>query len=222
MSNHLEDIPLFPLHAVLFPFERMQLHVFEPRYVEMMKQCLEYETPFGVVLIRQGEEIGETPEPFLVGTACRIEQVHPYPDGRMHISIIGERRFRIRRLDESHPYLVGRAEPVAEASSDNTPRLNALSQRLEETFEILITGMLARPDFNIEIQLPDDPMMRSFVVARFLNLDNLVKQRLLESTDTEARLAELIPLLEKQIVESEAQIVQKLSAENLAEWITPN
>lgn len=222
MSDHLEDLPLFPLHAVLFPYERMQLHIFEARYVEMVKQCLEYDAPFGVVLIRQGEEVNDTPEPFLIGTACRIEQVHNYPDGRMHISVMGERRFRIRRLDESRPYLVGRAEPVVESDYESTARLDALSARLVETFGILITGMLARPDFNIDIQLPDDPMMRSFLVARFLNLDNMVKQRLLESIDTEARIAELIPLIEKQIVESNAQVVQKLTPEAMAEWITPN
>lgn len=222
MSDHLEDLPLFPLHAVLFPYERMQLHIFEARYVEMVKQCLEYDAPFGVVLIRQGEEVNDTPEPFLIGTACRIEQVHNYPDGRMHISVMGERRFRIRRLDESQPFLVGRAEPVVESDYEPTSRLDALSARLVETFGILITGMLARPDFNIDIQLPDDPMMRSFLVARFLNLDNMVKQRLLESTDTEARIAELIPLIEKQIVESNAQVVQKLTPEAMAEWITPN
>ena len=222
MSDHLEDLPLFPLHAVLFPFERLQLHVFESRYCEMMKHCLDYDAPFGVVLIRHGEEINDTPEPFLVGTACRIEQVHNYPDGRMHISVIGERRFRIRRLDESQPYLIGQTEPVTEADYKNTPRILALSSRLAETFGILITGMLSRPDFNIDVQLPDDPMMRSFLVARFLNLENPIKQRLLECTDTEQRLADLIPLVEQQIIESNAQVVQKLTPEAMAEWITPN
>lgn len=222
MANHLEELPLFPLHAVLFPYERMQLHVFEPRYCEMMKRCIEFDAPFGIVMIRHGEEVDDTPEPYLVGTACHIEQVHHYPDGRMHISVMGERRFRIRRLNEDLPYLVGHAEPVTELETEDSPRQHALSLRLEETFRILITGMLARPDFNIEVQLPDDPLMRSFVVARFLNLDNMVKQRLLESTDTLQRLAELIPLIEKQIVESKAQLVQRLSPEQMQEWISPN
>lgn len=188
----------------------------------MVKTCLDYDAPFGVVLIRHGEEVNDTPEPFLVGTACRIEQVHNYPDGRMHISVLGERRFRIRRLDESNPYLVGQTEPVTEADYKNTARIIALSSRLAETFGILITGMLSRPDFNIDVQLPDDPMMRSFLVARFLNLENPIKQRLLECTDTEQRLAELIPLVEQQIIESNAQVVQKLTPEAMAEWITPN
>ena len=222
MANHLEELPLFPLHAVLFPYERLQLHVFEPRYCEMVKRCIEFDAPFGVVLIRHGEEIDDTPEPFLVGTACHIEQVHHYPDGRMHISVMGERRFRIRKLDETNPFMVGFTEPILETEWEDTPRRMALSSRLEETFRILITGMLSRPDFNIEVQLPDDAMMRSFVVARFLNLENLVKQRLLESTDTEQRLAELIPLIEKQIIESKAQLVHKLTPEHMAEWITPN
>lgn len=200
----------------------MQLHIFEPRYREMIGRCLEYDSPFGIVQIRQGDEVEGEAEPYLVGTACRIENVHHYPDGRMHITVMGERRFRIRRLDEDLAYLVGQVEAVVDPNDPETPRCLALSARLEETFRILIKGMLARPDFNIEVQLPDDPTFRSFVVARFLNLENGVKQRLLELTDSEERLAELIPLIERQIVESKAQQVQRLRLEHVQEYIHPN
>lgn len=222
MSDHLEEIPLFPLHAVLLPYERLQLHIFEPRYREMINNCLEYDLPFGVSLIRQGQEVGEVAEPYLVGTAARIDQVHRYPDGRMHVSVYGERRFRIRRLIEEKPYLVGMCEPLIEQKQFGSPRLLSLCAQMIEEFRLLINGMLARPDFNIDIQLPEDPTALSFVVAKFLNLDNTVKQRLLELTSTEERLDELIPLIEKQIIESKVQDVKRLTVEHLSEWITPN
>lgn len=188
----------------------------------MVQQCLEFDSPFGVVLIRQGEEIGDLADPYLVGTACRIEQVHRYPDGRMHISVVGERRFRIRKMDESQAFLVGHVEPLLETDTYDSPRIDALMMRVEEIFRHLITGMLARPDFNIEVQLPEDAMMRSFVIARFLNLDLMTKQRMLECVDSEERIAELIPLIEKQLIESETPRLVRIRAEEVQEWIHPN
>ena len=69
---HLEEIPLFPLHTVLFPHASLHLNVFEERYHQMLRYCLEYDQPFGIVLIRSGSEVGGAAEPYMVGTACRI------------------------------------------------------------------------------------------------------------------------------------------------------
>lgn len=223
MADHLEEIPLFPLHAVLFPYARIQLHIFEERYREMIKYCDEYELPFGVVLIRAGEEVGGNPEPYLVGTTARIDKVHRYPDGRFHISARGERRFRVRRTDETtHPFVMGMVEPVVEAASEEPNRLNALCMRAIEVFSGLVQGIISRPDFNVEVQLPEDPMALSFLVANFLELDNQTKQRMIEMTDTAERLKILVPLIEKQIVEANTRPLQKLTSEDLSEWVTPN
>src|SRR5688500_15065586 len=99
MAQQLEEMPLFPLNTVLFPYASVQLHVFEERYREMVKDCLAYDMPFGIVLIRSGSEVGGAAEPYLVGTAVRIIKVHTYDDGSMDVQVRGERRFRIRRLD---------------------------------------------------------------------------------------------------------------------------
>ena len=107
MSKTLEEMPLFPLNAVVFPYGSLQLHIFEPRYREMIRSCIEFERPFGIVLIRNGEEVGEIAEPYMVGTAVRVTEAVELGDGRMDITVTGERRFRIRELDESRSYLVG-------------------------------------------------------------------------------------------------------------------
>lgn len=223
MADHLEDIPLFPLHAVLFPYARIQLHVFEHRYRELVKFCDEFEGPFGVVQIRSGEEIGDNPDPYLVGTTARIEKIHRYDDGRYHISARGERRFRIRKIDDqSYPYLLGSVEPLVEADVDEQNRLDALAMRTVELFKILISGMIARPDFNVEVRLPEEPMPLSFVVSNFLDLDNATKQHLIEVTDTAERMRMLIPLIEKQIVDANTRPLQRLTSDDLKDWIHPN
>jgi Lon protease-like protein len=223
MAQHLEELPLFPLHTVLFPYATISLHVFEDRYRQMINHCVQYDMPFGIVLIRSGVEVGGSAEPYMVGTAVRVQHVNTYDDGRMDVNVRGERRFRVRKLDESQPYLVGFVEPVFEREVEEDPRTESLVMDVRESFRILIEGVFGRPDYNIQILFPADPTALSFVVANFLTLENLEKQRLLETTDTMERLAELKPLIERQIIEAKApQKYFKLTRQHLEEWIFPN
>ena len=81
MADRLEEIPLFPLNTVVFPYAHMQVHVFETRYREMIRHCMQYDQSFGIVLIRQGSEAGGVAEPYMVGTAVRIVKVQTHSDG---------------------------------------------------------------------------------------------------------------------------------------------
>jgi uncharacterized protein len=222
LAKPLEEIPLFPLHAVLLPHERLQLHVFEERYCQMVNECLDFDRPFGIVMIRQGQETGEVPDPYLVGTTARIDQVHRYPDGRMHISVVGETRFRIRQLREDGLRLWGSVEPVHEEDVREIELLESQTADLVTMFKSLIQGLLARPDFNIDIQLPEDPVMIGFVIARFLCLENSVKQSLIELTDTAQRLELLQPLVREQIKDRNESKIHRIRAEELKEWVSPN
>jgi len=76
------QLDLFPLHTVLFPHMRLPLHIFEPRYRVMIRACIDEERPFGVALIRSGEEVGGPAEPHGVGTTARITSHETLPDGR--------------------------------------------------------------------------------------------------------------------------------------------
>jgi Lon protease-like protein len=105
------DLPLFPLNTVLFPGMALPLHIFEKRYKQMINQVLEGDRLFGVVLIKHGSEaLGPLAEPFLIGCTAKIVDYQPLDEGRMQITTIGERRFRIHRLMGDLTYLVGEVE----------------------------------------------------------------------------------------------------------------
>lgn len=223
MSGLLEELPLFPLHTVLFPYAQLQLHVFEDRYRDMVRSCVEFDRPFGIVLIREGSEVGGIASPYMVGTAVRILKVIPYDDGRMDIYVEGERRFRIRELDEdSQPYLVGRVEPVIEIEFEPNDQNDVLLVEAKDQFEQLIQKVFARQEFNVSVKLPTDPVVLSFTIANMLHMENLAKQRLLETTDTMERMATLMPILQMQNLEAREPNYYRIGSEDLSEWITPN
>lgn len=222
MSQKLEELPLFPLDTVLFPYAELQLNVFEERYREMIRTCLEFDRPFGIVLIRSGSEVGDIAEPYMVGTVVRIRQVQTLDDGRMEIHVHGERRFRIRELDESRSYLVGFVEPVVEMEIEDSPRAEQVLRHARNEFEFLIRKLFAKQDFNVQVQFPQDPVVLSFTMANLLPMDNLEKQRLLETTDTLERVEELIPILQTQAMEIRQPEYYRIGSRELGEWVNPN
>ncbi|MBL8088066.1 MAG: LON peptidase substrate-binding domain-containing protein [Chthonomonas sp.] len=220
---HLEEMPLFPLHAVLFPYAPMQLHIFEERYREMVRYCTEFDAPFGVVLIRHGDEVGGSADPYLVGTAVHIDRVESYDDGKMDVHVHGERRFRVRKIDESKPYLVGLVEPVTEIECENINRLDALCIRAQEVFRLWVETAFAGQEVSVEVKFPEDPVPMSFLIANYLPIDNLTKQRMLETTDTSQRLADLVPLIEAQVDDARAgHSLYRVESTQLVDWIHPN
>lgn len=222
MGVPLEELPLFPLSTVLFPFSQARLHVFEDRYRQMVHDCLNEDRPFGIVLIRNGNEVNGPADPYLVGTSVRILKVHTFDDGRMDIQVYGERRFRIRRMDETRPYPMGHVEPVVEIETDPTPRADALVMRAREDFQLWVKQTLARREYDVKVRFPDDPVTLSFAIANALPIANIEKQRLLEMTDTLDRIAELIPLLDVQIAETQTSTVNRIHPNDLHDWVFKN
>ncbi|MHB8637232.1 MAG: LON peptidase substrate-binding domain-containing protein [Fimbriimonadaceae bacterium] len=222
MAQELEELPLFLLHTVLFPYAHIRLHVFEDRYKELVHDCIHEERPFGIVLIRSGDEVGQAADPYMVGTAVHIEKVDYLDDGRMDIQVHGERRFRIRRLDESRPYLTGYVEPLMEHEIENESEAENLFLAARQEFELLVQKLFARQEFNVQVVFPTDPVVLSFTIANLLSMENLDKQRLLETTDTLERVQALIPLLQNQNMNMPSTSCYPVGAAELAEWITPN
>ena len=97
----MQQLPLFLLQTVLFPEQHLPLRVFETRYMDMISTCLKDEKPFGVVLIKNGGEVGEAAEPESVGTLAYIEQWEMPQTGLLHILVRGDRRFRIEDTDQT-------------------------------------------------------------------------------------------------------------------------
>lgn len=117
------EIPLFPLHAVLFPGGPLPLRVFEPRYLEMVGHCLRGDTRFGVCLIESGSEVGPAPTPYPVGTLARIVDWNRRPDGLLGITAVGEQRFRIlRRRVMPGQLLEAEVEVIPDESPTHLPR----------------------------------------------------------------------------------------------------
>ena len=98
-------LPLFPLHCVLFPQGGLSLRVFETRYVDMVRDCMKRDTPFGVVLIKHGAEVGTAAEPEEVGTLAHIRSWDMPSLGMLMLTTEGGQRFRItgtRVLPDQH------------------------------------------------------------------------------------------------------------------------
>lgn len=178
------QIPLFPLHTVLFPNTPISLHIFEPRYREMVAFCLAAQKPFGVVLIRRGDEVGEPAEPYRIGCTARIQQVDYLPGGEMDLTALGEERFEILSLDgASQPYLTAQVRdlPLEPPQSLDVLRgMREMSQWLEIYIRWL--AVLSRGELDLrQMELPSDALMRLHVAAALLQIPAVEKQPLLES-----------------------------------------
>lgn len=186
-----ERIPLFPLHAVLFPGGPLPLRIFEPRYVDLVGRCLKAGTGFGVVLILEGGETGGVSAVADVGTYARIEDFSPLQDGLLGIFCRGERRFRLLdRHQEADGLHIGDVEWIGEAAGVPLPEeFRPLAQLLERVLPEL--GALYA---NIETRFDDADWVGCRLVE-VLPIDQREKQALLEALDPVERLVRLAPLL---------------------------
>ena len=158
------ELPLFPLHAVLFPGVALPLHIFEERYRSMVGRCIAAGEPFGVVLIRDGREVGDAPVSLAqVGTTAIIRQAGRYPDGRMDIVTVGGRRFRIDELHQDRePYLVGEVEILDEPIGERE-EARRLARRVGSSFMRYLDRLAPTlddtsdgPEIELEVDLDDD------------------------------------------------------------------
>lgn len=181
--TRMERLALFPLNTVLFPGMVLPLHIFEDRYRRMIRDCLEARQDFGVVLIKEGIEVGGRAFPYPIGTTARVMRVERLNDGRMNITTVGRRRFRILELYGDRPYLTadiefmplrGRDASVAAHLANRVrPRL---SRYLDLVAEALGVDIGARA-------IPHDAIWLAYMTAIVLQIPNADKQRLLEAAD---------------------------------------
>lgn len=156
------EIPLFPLRSVLCPGVALPLHIFEERYRLMVNRCIERGESFGVVLLREGTEVGPARgELAAVGTTAAIRRAGAYPDGRLDILTVGQQRFRIEDVDNvSEPYLIGRVSLIDEptgAPEAVADRAAEVGQRFLEYLELLQpAGDADGPEIEIEFEIEVD------------------------------------------------------------------
>lgn len=183
-----ERLRLFPLNTVLFPGATLHLHVFEPRYKQLIAECLDRGEAFGVCLIREGGEAGDPDvNPHELGTTAEISEVMPLPFGRYYVSTVGKRRFRIMGIVSRDPYLLCDVEYLDEPAIEGS-ELDSLIERLRTSFDEYVRLLVSYAGPNAAVDLPADPIEASFAIGGALQVADLVKQRLLETPNVEQRL----------------------------------
>ena len=197
------DLPLFPLNAVLFPQARMPLHIFEPRYREMMNRCLEEELAFGVLLIKEGDEVGGPATPHEIGTLARIVDVARLEDGRMNIIIAGVTRFKLREQHTDRAYMTGRVQLLPDENVD-LKKVERAARHTGKLFKDYVAAIrsIAEADEDTEkeeIELPKDPTVLSYAIAAGLPTSMVDKQTLLATPTTVQRLRREAAYLEREL-----------------------
>ena len=200
----VRELPLFPLPLVLFPGVPLPLHIFEPRYRQMLRDVRAGNGFFGLPYFDASAAPAEDrPRTGHVGCVAEVAEVQPIADGRSNILAVGLIRYRLESyIERGDPYLVGRVDFFEDESEDE----ELLSARAREVLETFMRIARAVRTINDErANLPDlpeaEPEHLSFLVAAAMELDAEVKQELLELRVTSERLARLHQLL-KQVVES--------------------
>lgn len=191
-------LPLFPLaDVVLFPGMVLPLHIFEERYIRMLRGVLESDRRFGVCLIRQGEEVGEPAEPFEIGAIAHISESKEVSPGVYVLVSVGQQRFRIRRQWYDGKLILAEVETFEDTPA--TTDLEPLCARLRTLADRHLSLIGQATGRNLDpARFPDSPQDLSFVIASGLAADASLRQSLLELTDTQERLEILIGLLTEQ------------------------
>ncbi len=198
-----DDLPLFPLNTVLFPQARLPLHIFEPRYREMIERCLAEDLAFGVVLIKEGVEVGGPAVPHTVGTIARIVESAKLEDGRYNLVVAGVTRFILREQFDRYAYQSGRIHLLPDENVDLFQAEPIAEQATRRFLQFVRTVQnIGEPDSTPDdkrIELPKDPTMLSYIIAATLPINLRDKQTLLELTTTVARLHREAAILEREM-----------------------
>ena len=192
------ELPLFPLQTVLYPGLPIPLHVFEDRYREMFARILDGERRFGVVAIVKGRDVdaGATYHP--IGCIAEVAEVHRHEDGRLDVAARGRSRFKIDGVAQAAPYIVAEVSTLAEVTGEAAEQRAVKVGRL---FTMYVTTLLRMAGKQVEpIDIPDDPVAASYLVAAGLQIDLADKQRLLTLASAAERLAAEAGLLRRELV----------------------
>ena len=189
------DLPLFPLHTVLFPDGLLPLKIFEARYLDMARDCLREKTPFGVCMLKSGAEVAREEEPSVpetIGCLAEIDECDVEAFGMLLIRARGTKRFRLlSHRVEAHGLLVGMAEPLADDLPLEGNVLLAKFGACAEVLERIIATIRERDPDSLPFAEPfrlEDPSWVSNRLAEVLPIALRARQKLMELTDAGARI----------------------------------
>lgn len=206
-------LPLFPLPIVLLPNELLPLHIFEPRYRQMLKDVQLTNQIFGVSYFGAEETAGiEKPEIGSLGCAAEVRDVQMLEDGRANIATVGLIRYRLEAYVETgEPYSVGEISFFEDDAEDD----DVLQSLADEVFALFMRVAKAAHDLSGERgRMPEIPQVEpqhlSFLIAAAFNLQPEIKYEFLEMRSTAARLERLREMLRQTVgkVEESAQMTK--------------
>lgn len=200
------DLPLFPLNTVLFPGMPLKLHIFEERYKLMIGRCFNSGAPFGVTLIKSGQEVGGKAEPYMIGCTAVITELDQLAGGRYNLVAIGHERFRIHSLKHDQPYMVGVVENLPLTNQD--PLIlshtgSSLRPWVRRYLEILASA--SETQFDLQ-QLPGDPLRLAYLASFLLNIPAAQKQDLLDIGQADRLMTDLRVLYRREVTLLDAML----------------
>src|SRR5579871_5718919 len=210
-----ELLPLFPLSTVLFPGMRLPLHIFEERYRLLASHLQAQPEPrrFGVIAIRKGREVGADGVSALhdVGCVATVRQIVPHPDGRFDLATVGTERFRLLRVDDSLPYFQGEVEllpeqevPGGDVVPSASDALAFTTRRVQAGFREYLNALSDRGGGVVNVaDLPDEPLLLSYVVGAAMIIDLAERQSLLAAPTALERLR-----LERSLLARESGVLR--------------
>jgi Lon protease-like protein len=206
-----ETLPLFPLGTVLYPGLLLPLHVFEERYRQLVRDLLKAPEPrrFGVVAIRNGRETGVDGISALyeIGCTATVREITAHDDGRFDLVTVGTQRFRLAELDYSEPYLQGELDLLdEEAGDEEAARLAA--QSVQRAFRGYLDVLSGQGMAQVRVpDLPEEPVLLSYLVAASMIIDLNDRQALLAESDAAGRLN-----AERAMLARETSMLRSLSS----------
>lgn len=205
MADQYIEIPLFPLNLVLFPGMVQPLHIFEPRYREMTKFCLDSNVTFGVTLATPSSEPGQE-HAARFGTLARIADYQRLPDGRYNLIAVGAQRFEVVEAHHDKSYLSATARLLPEEiGMGDIASLTSEARSLLDDYLGLVLSVMEGGETSIPV--PKDTLELSYFIAVCLPCDDQVKQTLLESPNAVERLTRERELLREEIAAISAQLL---------------
>jgi ATP-dependent Lon protease len=197
----VSELPIFPLALVLFPGVPLPLHIFEPRYRQMLSDVRAGNNLFGVAYYDASTSEKDMPAAGQVGCVAEITESQTMPDGRSNILTVGIIRYRLEEyVERDDPYLLARVSYFEDDEEDAT-MLSDSAREVAETFTRIARAVRAINDERAH--LPDisdtEPQRLSFLVAAAMEVDTDVKQDLLELRSTSERLQRLRGMLARAV-----------------------
>ena len=211
-------LPIFGLPLVLLPFEFLPLHLFEPRYREMLADVQMEKNFFGVSRFEPTDISPENPEVGSIGCVAEIHEVQTLDDGRSNILTVGVIRYRITGyLNTDKPYPIAEVEFFEDDENDKEQETKELAGEVFSLFR-RVARAAHQASGNLG-QLPDipqaEPEQLSFLISAAFGLDNRVKSEILETRSTFERLTTINSVLKKEVVKVEEMIdINKKSRTN--------